>query len=202
MKKDYYEILQLGKEATREEVDKAYRKFALKFHPDRNPDDPSAAEKFREVTEAYEVLSDPDKRSQYDQYGFAMDESEGGGPQYQYHHVNLDDALRMFMNSFGGGGLGSLFGGDPFSDGSFGRRGPVQGEHRALTLRISLEEAASGTEKEIEFSHLVACSECKGTGSRGGSAPLECPECSGSGSKRSVRRLGPVQYVTDRKSVV
>jgi molecular chaperone DnaJ len=194
MKKDFYEILQLGKEATREEVDKAYRKLALKYHPDRNPDDPSAAEKFREVTEAYEVLSDPDKRTQYDQYGFATD--DGDAPAYQYHHIDLDDALRMFMNSFGGGGSGSFFGGDPFSEGSFGRRGPVQGDHRAFTLRISLEEAATGAEREIEFSHLVACTGCKGTGSKGGASPLGCPECNGSGSKRSVRRLGPVQYVT------
>jgi molecular chaperone DnaJ len=195
MKKDYYEILQLAKEATREEVDKAYRKLALKFHPDRNPDDPTAAEKFREVTEAYEVLSDPDKRTQYDQYGFATDEGEAQA--YQYHHINLDDALRMFMNSFGGGGMGSFFGGgDSFSEGGFARRGPAPGDHRALTLRITLEEAASGAEKEIEFTHTVTCPECKGSGSKGGTAPVECPECSGSGSKRSVRRLGPVQYVT------
>ena len=193
MKKDYYGILNLGKEATKDEVEKAYRTLALKYHPDRNPDDPSAAEKFREVTEAYEVLSDPDKRSQYDQYGFASDDQE---MPFQYHHVNLDDALRMFMNSFGSG-FGSFFGGgDPFGEATFTRRGPEHGEHRAVTLKISLEEAAHGVEKEIEFTHLVNCPECSGSGSKGGKAPLNCPECGGSGSKRSVRRLGPVQYVT------
>ena len=110
MKKDYYEILGLSKDATKDDIDKAYRKLALKFHPDRNQDDEDAAKKFTEVTEAYEVLSDSDKRSQYDQFGFTTDD-EGGMPNYQYHNVDLDEALRMFMRSFGGG-FGSIFGGD------------------------------------------------------------------------------------------
>jgi molecular chaperone DnaJ len=198
MKKDYYEILGLSREASKDEVEKAYRKLALKYHPDRNPDDPSSAEKFREVTEAYEVLSDPNKRTQYDQYGFAVDEDEM--PRYQYHHVDLDEALRMFMNSFGesfgGGPFSSIFGGDPFSEGMRTRRGPAQGDHRSMTLRISLEDAFSGVEKDIEFYHLGMCDRCGGMGSKNGEPPVECPDCGGAGTIRSVRRLGPVQYVT------
>ena len=137
MARDYYEVLGLSKEASKEEVEKAYRKLALKYHPDRNPDDKGSAEKFREVTEAYEVLSDPDKREQYDQYGFAMEEE--GAPQYHMHHMDLDEALRMFMNSFGGGGLGSFFGGrdpfgDPFEERRQVRRGFVPGDDRTMSL--------------------------------------------------------------------
>jgi molecular chaperone DnaJ len=200
MKKDYYEILGLSKEATKDDIEKAYRKLALKYHPDRNQDDPSAATKFTEVTEAYEVLSDPDKRSQYDQFGFASDD-EGGMPHYQYQHIDLDEALRMFMRSFGGG-FGSFFGGDDmfgFSGGMGGsRRGPLKGDDRVAHLRISMEEAAKGLEKDIEVKHLILCPDCGGTGSGDGSEPEECPECHGSGAQRMVKNLGPVQYVTTK----
>ncbi|MGA1821127.1 MAG: molecular chaperone DnaJ [Thermoplasmatota archaeon] len=194
MKKDYYEILDLQKDCAKEDIEKSYRKLAMKYHPDRNPDDPTAAEKFREVTEAYEVLSDSTKREQYDQYGFASE--DGDMPNYQYHHINLDDALRMFMNSFGGGPFSSFFGGDPFEERRGGRRGRIPGDDRTMTLRISLEEAFNGIEKEIEFKHLVTCPECEGSGAKDGEPPVECPECSGAGTIRSVKRLGPVQYVT------
>jgi molecular chaperone DnaJ len=203
MKKDFYEILGLSREATKDDIEKAYRKLALKYHPDRNPDDPKAAEKFTEVTEAYEVLSDPNKRSQYDQFGFASDD-EGGMPHYQYQHIDLDDALRMFMRSFGGG-FGSFFGGDdPFSDmfggggRSEGRRRAVQGDDRVAHIRITMEEAASGVEKEIEVPHLILCPVCDGTGSKDGSEPEQCPDCGGSGAQRMVKNLGPVQYVTTK----
>lgn len=204
MKKDFYEILGLSRDATKDDIEKAYRKLALKYHPDRNPDDPKSAEKFTEVTEAYEVLSDPNKRSQYDQYGFASDEEEGI-PHYQYQHLDLDDALRMFMRSFGGG-FGSFFGGDdPFSDmfggagaRSGGRRRVMQGDDRVAHIRITLEEAAKGVEREIEVPHLILCPVCDGTGSKDGSEPETCPECGGSGSQRMVKNLGPVQYVTTK----
>ena len=198
MTKDYYEILGLSRDCTKEDVEKAYRKLALKYHPDRNPDDPKSAEKFREVTEAYEVLSDDSKRQRYDQYGFAGDEDEI--PYQEFHHINLDDALRMFMNSFGdsfgGGPFSSFFGGDPFGERRGGRRGPMQGDSRSMTLRVSLEEAFNGAEKELEFYHLVQCPKCEGTGSKDGEPPIECPECGGAGAIRSTKRLGPVQYVT------
>jgi molecular chaperone DnaJ len=204
MKKDFYEVLGLSRDATKDDIDKAYRKLALKFHPDRNSDDPKAAEKFTEVTEAYEVLSDADKRSQYDQFGFASDD-EGGAPHYQYQHLDLDDALRMFMRSFGGG-FGSFFGGDdPFSDmfgggggRGGGRRRVVQGDDRVAHIRISLEEASRGIESEIEVPHLILCPVCDGTGSSDGSEPETCPECGGSGAQRLVKNLGPVQYVTTK----
>lgn len=196
MKKDYYEILGVSKDAPKADVEKAYRKLALKFHPDRNPDDPSAAKKFTEVTEAYEVLSDDDKRAQYDQYGFATDEGEM--PNYQYQHVDLDEALRMFMRSFGGG-FGSFFGGgDPFEERSYRGRGPVKGDDRLTSVRITLEDAANGVEKEIEIVHLISCPVCNGSGSAQGEDPIECPECNGTGSMRIVKNLGPVQYVTTK----
>ncbi len=200
MKKDYYEILGLSKDATKDDVDKAYRKLALKNHPDKNPDDPSAADKFTEVTAAYEVLSDPDKRDQYDQYGFTSDD-EGGMHGYQYQNVNLDDALRMFMRSFGGG-FGSFFGGeDPFGYGggmNGARRRPQSGDDRIAHISISLEDAAKGIEEEIEIKRLILCPECDGNGSEDGSEPEECPGCHGSGAQRIVRNLGPVQYVTTK----
>ncbi|MFW3145726.1 MAG: molecular chaperone DnaJ [Thermoplasmatota archaeon] len=196
MKKDYYEVLGVQKDATKSDIEKAYRKLALKYHPDRNPDDPSSAKKFTEVTEAYEVLSDEDKRSQYDQFGFAAE--EGGMPNYQYHHVDLDEALRMFMRSFGGG-FGSFFGGgDPFEERSFRRRGPAPGDDRVAAVNITLEEAALGVEKDLDVAHLIRCPKCLGTGSEKGEEPQECPECHGSGSLRMVKNLGPVQYVTTR----
>ncbi|MGA1819477.1 MAG: molecular chaperone DnaJ [Thermoplasmatota archaeon] len=196
MKKDYYEILGVAKDAQKAEVEKAYRKLALKYHPDRNPDDPSAAKKFTEVTEAYEVLSDENKRSQYDQFGFATEDGEM--PNYQYQHVDLDEALRMFMRSFGGG-FGSFFGGgDPFEERSYRRRGPIKGDDRLTSVRITLEEAVAGVDKELEVVHLINCPVCGGSGSAQGEEAIECPECSGSGSQRLVKNLGPVQYVTTK----
>jgi len=198
MKKDYYEVLGLAKGASKEDIEKAYRKLALKYHPDRNPDDPSAASKFTEVTAAYEVLSDPQKRDQYDQFGFASEGAEGGVPHYQYQNVDLDEALRMFMRSFGGG-FGSIFGeGGPFEESSFYGRGPAKGEDRVASLEITLEEAASGVDKDIEVAHLVHCPVCSGSGSKGGKEPLGCPDCRGTGTLRVAKNLGPVQYVTTK----
>lgn len=196
MKKDYYEILGVQKDASKEDIEKAYRKLALKFHPDRNPDDDSAAKKFTGVTEAYEVLSDKDKRSQYDQYGFTTDDGEM--PHYQYQHVDLDEALRMFMHSFGGG-FGSFFGGgDPFEERSFHRRGPMKGDDRITSVRVTLEEATTGVEKDLEVTHLITCQVCEGTGSAENEDPVDCPECGGTGTMRMVKNLGPVQYVTTK----
>ncbi|MEA3557654.1 MAG: molecular chaperone DnaJ [Candidatus Thermoplasmatota archaeon] len=196
MKKDYYDTLGVEKDVEKKDIEKAYRKLALKYHPDRNPDDDLSSKKFTEVTEAYEVLSDEQKRTQYDQYGFAADEGEM--PHYQSHNVDLDEALRMFMHSFGGG-FGSFFGGgDPFEDRSFGRRGPAPGDDRMANVKITLEEAAHGVEKELKIAHLIRCPSCSGSGSEDGSDPVECPECHGSGSLRMVKNLGPVQYVTTK----
>lgn len=196
MKKDYYEILGVSKDSEKADIEKAYRKLALKYHPDRNPDDDSSAKKFTEVTEAYEVLSDEQKREQYDQYGFATEDGEM--PHYQYHNVDLDEALRMFMRSFGGG-FGSFFGGrDPFEDRAFGRRGPAPGDDRIADVRITLEDAAVGVEKDLKITHLIRCPSCGGSGSEDDTDPIECPECNGSGSMRMVKNLGPVQYVTTR----
>ncbi|MFO8050108.1 MAG: molecular chaperone DnaJ [Thermoplasmatota archaeon] len=197
MTKDYYEILGVDKDADKKEIEKAYRKLALKHHPDRNPDDDTSAKKFTEVTEAYEVLSDEQKRAQYDQYGFSSEDGEMP-PNYQFHNVDLDEALRMFMNSFGGG-FGSFFGGgDPFEEHGFGRRRAVPGDDRMANIRISLEEVAKGTERELNISRLIRCPSCNGIGSEDGSTPVQCPECHGSGSMRMVKNLGPVQYVTTK----
>ena len=196
MTRDYYEILGVQKDSSKTDIEKAYRKLALKFHPDRNPDDNSAAKKFTEVTEAYEVLSDDDKRSQYDQYGFATEDGEM--PHYQYQHVDLDEALKMFMRSFGGG-FGSFFGGeDPFDDRISRRRGPMKGDDRITSVRVTLEEASTGVEKELEMTHLITCQVCDGSGSSEGEDPVDCPDCGGTGTMRMVKNLGPVQYVTTK----
>jgi len=191
MSKDYYEILGLSREATKDEIEKAYRKLALKYHPDRNPGDETAAKKFTEITEAYEVLSDNDKRAQYDQYGFATEEGEM--PHYQYHHMDLNEALNMFMRSFGGG-FGSIFGDE--GDTRYLRRRPIPGDDRVMTLTITLEDAFKGLNREITVDHLVNCPDCGGVGSKDGESPVDCPDCGGSGARRMVKRLGPVQYVT------
>jgi len=172
-KRDYYEVLGVEKSASEGEIKKAYRKAALKFHPDRNPDDPTAAEKFKEASEAYEVLSDGQKRGLYDQFGHAGLSNAG----YQ-GFSGVEDIFASFGDIFG-----DLFGFGGF--GGFGgrqrRTGPQRGRHVEHLLQISFEDAAFGTTEEAEVQRTEPCSECDGSGAAPGSSPVTCSTCGGRG---------------------
>ncbi len=180
---DYYEILGIQKGASQEEIKKGYRKMALKFHPDKNPGDSEAEARFKEVSEAYEVLSDPQKKELYDRYGRegVRAGASAGGPQ---GFGSMEDALRTFMDAFGGGGGGesifeSLFGfGGGRGDGSSGAR---QGASKKATIRISFEEAARGVEKELLMTKFVACKSCSGSGAASAQGVKQCSRCGGTG---------------------
>ncbi len=194
--RDYYEVLGVGRDASSAEVKKAYRAKAIKFHPDKNPDDPSAAEKFREATEAYEVLKDPQRKAQYDQFGHA-DPSQGfGGFGGGAGGIDLNDALESFLRNFGmGGGMGDMFGGSGGSGGGGG--GPQRGRNLQLRITVSLAEAAKGARKTVKINKQVACGECHGSGARPGSQPVTCPQCRGQGRVRQVRQSLLGQMVTE-----
>ncbi|HSI65070.1 MAG TPA: molecular chaperone DnaJ [Candidatus Saccharimonadia bacterium] len=182
-KRDYYEVLVVAKGATQDEIKKAYRKLAVQFHPDKNPGDHTAEEKFKEVGEAYDVLSDEQKRAAYDRYGhaaFAGGSPGAGGPRGGFH-----DPMDIFREVFGGGGGGGgdIF--DMFFGGAGGRRRGPGGAQRGSDLRygleITLEEAAKGVEKELEFERLISCKTCNGSGSKSGSGTKQCRTCGGAG---------------------
>ena len=182
-KRDYYEVLGVDKSAGADEIKKAYRKLAMKYHPDRNPDDKTAEEKFKEVGEAYEVLSDTEKRARYDQYGFAgVDPNYGGG------------AGGAGYGGFGGfGGFGDLFNdlGDLFGGGGRSRarsNGPRKGENVAARLEITFEEAAFGAEKDVTFYRIENCSDCGGSGSSDGKKET-CSMCHGAGQVRTTQNF-------------
>jgi molecular chaperone DnaJ len=197
-KRDYYEILGVGRDAVEGEIKRSYRKLAIKYHPDKNPDDPTAAEKFREATEAYEVLKDPQKRSQYDQFGH-MDQNAGFGGAGGFgggFNVDLNDALESFLRNFGMGGLGGRGGG--FGD-VFGGGGgsPARGRSLQLELEVSLLEAAKGAQKTVKLNKQVPCSECQGSGAAPGSQPVTCSQCRGQGRVRQVRQSLLGQMMTE-----
>jgi molecular chaperone DnaJ len=196
-KRDYYEVLEIHRDASDEEIKKAYRKKALLYHPDKNPGDKTAEEKFKEATEAYEVLKDPQKRQLYDQYGHQGLRGGGFGDFSGGFGFDLSDALRAFMRDFGGFGFDtfdSIFGG-----GTTGRRsGPQKGQDLRVKIDLSLEEIAAGVEKTINVSRLVSCKNCKGSGMEPGTSAKTCPRCNGSGEQRTISRsiLGQMVRVT------
>ncbi len=177
-KRDYYEILGVDRGVSEEDLKRAYRKLAVKFHPDKNPDDSSAEEKFKEVGEAYEVLSDASKRAAYDRYGHAAFQGGmgGGGGGGGFH-----DPFEVFREVFSGGGGGGIF--EQFFGGGGGvdSSGRQRGSDLRYDLQISLEEAARGCEKEIEIRKLDACDPCGGSGAQKGSKAVTCPTCRGRG---------------------
>ncbi|MDR3624249.1 MAG: molecular chaperone DnaJ [Chlamydiales bacterium] len=182
----YYEILGVTKSATQEEIKKAYRKKALQYHPDKNPGDASAEGRFKEVSEAYEVLSDEKKREIYDRYGKeALKGAGAGAGAGQRGFASMDEALRTFMGAFGGSGADSIF--DSFFGGGgagghpFGGSPMHQGASKKVNIRLSFEEAAKGVEKELAITNYVSCSTCDGSGASSPSAVKQCTKCHGSG---------------------
>ena len=184
-KRDYYEVLGVSKGASEDEIKKAYKKLARKYHPDLNPDNKEAEEKFKEVNEAYEILSDPNKKARYDQFGFA-----GVDPNY-----GAGGAGGGFDGGFDFGDLGDIFG--SFFGGGFGggRRtnpnAPQRGESIRLSLAISFEEVAFGCEKEVSVDRMEQCGTCHGNGCAAGTTPEVCPDCHGTGQVQ-VRRQTPM----------
>ena len=173
MKRDYYEVLGVGKNASEDEIKKAYRKIAIKYHPDRNPGDKEAEEKFKEAAEAYDVLHDPQKRQQYDQFGF--DGPMGGFGGFGGASMNMDDIFSMFGDIFGGHGFGGFGGGG-------GRRTQkYRGSDLRLKVRLTLEEINQGVTKKFKVRKDIPCSHCHGTGAEAGSGTEQCPTCHGSG---------------------
>lgn len=179
MKKDYYEILGVSKNASQDEIKRSYRNLARKHHPDVNKE-AGAADKFKEINEAYQVLSDPNKRSQYDYFGQAG--GTGGTGGFGFEGFDFGEPFQGF------GEFTDLF--DVFFGRERGgrRAGPERGEDLRYDLRITLEEAARGIEKEIEVAHFTACSTCKGTGSKPGTAPVRCSTCGGNGQVKKNQR--------------
>jgi molecular chaperone DnaJ len=178
-KRDYYEILGVSKSADADEIKKAYRKLAIQYHPDKNPDNPSAEEKFKEAAEAYEVLSNPEKRQRYDQFGHA---GMGGNGAYG-GGMNMDDIFSQFGDIFGGGSpFESFFGGGGGRGGSRGRKGT----NLRIKLKLTLEEVANGCEKKIKVKRQVSCDTCGGSGAKDKSSVKTCTTCNGSGQVRKV----------------
>ncbi len=185
---DYYSILEVPRTASQEEIKKAYRKQALKFHPDRNPGDSEAEKRFKEVSEAYEVLSDEKKRQIYDQYG--KEALKGAGAAAGGHpggFASMDEALRTFMGAFGGSGgesiFESFFGGDigGARGGGGGGRGQRQGASKRANITISFEDAAKGVDKELVITNYVTCATCNGRGSASAKGLKKCSRCGGAG---------------------
>ncbi|NWK55472.1 molecular chaperone DnaJ [Verrucomicrobiaceae bacterium N1E253] len=179
-KRDYYEVLGASKDASAAELKKAYRKLAIKFHPDKNPDDKEAEEKFKELGEAYEVLSDEDKRAAYDRYGHAAFENGGGGAGGfggGFHDAS-DIFSQVFGGAFGGGGFEDIFGGGRRRRDPSGRQ---PGSDLRYDLEITLEEAAEGVQKELEIEKLEGCSSCGSSGSKSGGGRKTCATCGGHG---------------------
>ena len=195
-KRDYYEVLGVSKNASADEIKKAYRKLAIKYHPDRNPDDKQAEEKFKEAAEAYDVLSDADKRAKYDQFGHSMGpQGFGGGGGFSGGGMSMEDIFAHFGDIFGGR-MGGGFGG--FSGATGGRRPRKhvnKGTDLRITVKVNLKDIMNGVDKKLKIPRLVACSHCKGTGAKNGSSFHTCETCHGTGYISHVEQsiFGPMQ---------
>jgi len=192
-KRDYYEILGVSKSSSADEIKKSYRKVAMQFHPDRNPGDKEAEEKFKEAAEAYEVLSDQDKRAQYDRYGHAGVNGRGGGGA---HGMNMDDIFSNFGDIFGDDIFGSFFGGGGRQR-SGGRARGTRGSNLRIKLKMNYEEIAKGANKTVKVKKYTTCSSCTGSGAKDKNSIQNCGTCNGSGQVRKVTNtfLGQMQTV-------
>ncbi|MBN8859108.1 MAG: molecular chaperone DnaJ [Sphingobacteriales bacterium] len=193
MKRDYYEVLGVSKSATADELKKAYRKVAMQHHPDRNPGDKAAEEKFKEAAEAYEVLSDPQKKSQYDRFGHAgVGNNRGGGFS---GGMNMDDIFSQFGDVFGDDIFGSFFGGGRSGR---GRSAGTRGSNLRVKIKLNYEEMANGATKTIKVKKYVNCNTCHGSGAKDKGSVQTCSVCGGSGQVRKVTStfLGQMQTVT------
>lgn len=192
-KRDYYEILGLTKSASDDEIKKAYRKLAIKYHPDKNPDDKAAEEKFKEAAEAYEILSNPEKRQRYNQYGHAGVGGAASGGGGFGGGMNMDDIFSQFGDIFGGGGGFGGFGG---SSRGGGRR-VVRGSNLRVKVKLNLQEIAKGVEKKLKVNKFVSCNTCKGSGAKNGTFDT-CKLCNGSGVQVRTQQtfLGAMQTQT------
>lgn len=196
-KRDYYEILGVSKSSSADEIKKAYRKVAMQFHPDRNPGDKQAEEKFKEAAEAYEVLSDADKRAKYDRFGHqAFAPGSGGFSGSQ--NVNMEDIFSQFGDIFGDDIFGSFFGGGGRRGGGGGRARGVRGSNLRVKLKLTYEEIAKGVTKSIKVKKYVGCNTCGGSGAKDKGSVQTCSTCGGSGQVRKVTStfLGQMQTVT------
>jgi len=194
-KRDYYEILGVNKTASADEIKKAYRKVAMQFHPDRNPGDKSAEEKFKEAAEAYEVLSDADKKAQYDRYGHAGVSSNGRG--FSGGGMNMEDIFSQFGDVFGEDLFGSFFGGGG-GRGRASRARGVRGSNLRVKIKLTYEEIAKGVTKNIKVKKHVVCTTCSGSGAKDKGSVQTCGTCGGSGQVRRVTNtfIGQMQTVT------
>jgi molecular chaperone DnaJ len=195
MKRDYYEILGITKSASAEDIKKSYRKVAMQYHPDRNPGDKSAEEKFKEAAEAYEVLSNADKRAQYDRHGHAAVNNDRGG--FNGGGMNMDDIFSQFGDVFGDDIFGSFFGGRRGGGGNSRSHG-IRGSNLRIKIKLTYEEIAKGVNKNIKVKKHVPCGTCHGSGAKDKSSVQTCGTCGGSGQVRRVSNtfLGQMQTVT------
>ncbi len=187
--RDYYEVLGVDKNADTATIKKAYRKTALKYHPDRNPDDKAAEEKFKEAAQAYEVLSDEDKRARYDRFGHAGVSGNGG---FAGGGMSMEDIMDQFSDIFGGSPFDTFFGG---GGGRSRRSGGTRGSNLRIKVALTLKEIAKGTTKKIKVKKQVPCETCKGSGAKDTNAVASCSTCGGSGYVRQIRStfLGQMQ---------
>lgn len=197
-KRDYYEILEVSKSSSADEIKKAYRKVAMKYHPDRNPGDHTCEEKFKEAAEAYEILSDSDKRAQYDRFGHnAFGSGRGGGGGFSGQGMNMDDIFSQFGDIFGDDMFGSFFSGGSRGGGSRRSRG-TRGTNLRVRIKVTYEEIAKGTSKTIKVKKYVSCNTCSGSGAKDKNSAQTCRTCGGNGQVRRVQNtfLGQMQTVT------
>ena len=189
-KRDYYEVLGIERNASKEDIRKAYRKMAMQYHPDRNPNDKAAEEKFKEAAEAYEVLNNDEKKARYDRFGHEGVKSGFGSQGF----TDINDIFSHFADIFGGGSIFDDF----FSTGQRSRRrqsSGYPGSDLKVTLKLTLEEISEGVSKKIKLKKYVVCDECKGSGAEGGSSTKACPVCRGTGEVKSVSRSVFGQFV-------
>ncbi len=199
MKKDFYEILGIAKSASQDEIKKAYRKVAMQFHPDRNPGDKASEEKFKEAAEAYEILSDTDKRAQFDRFGHQAFSGARGGGGFNGGGMNMDDIFSQFGDIFGDESpFGSFFGGGGGRRSSGGRSQGVRGSNLRIKIKLNYEEMAKGASKTVKVKKYVPCATCSGSGAKDKNSIQTCSACGGSGQVRRVQNtfLGQMQTVT------